>query len=379
MIPEGIELFNLKPMRYFSFPVSYSSVQKQERIKFLLDTNQYIYSLKTDGNWSRMIWDDGEMILQSRTISKKTGTYGEFQDKVFFSDALREAFTDTTLLIGEIYMDDGRDKDVGTILRCLPDKAISRQQKDNSKMLKYRIFDCWYYNGKNLLSAPITERIKYLAPAVKAINNPLVTYVKYYEAKSDTFFDKLNTIFDNGGEGVVLYHRDMVPCQDKTPAWQTLKVKQEIEMDVDCFIYGTEIATKEYTGKDLEHWDYWMYDKTGEKIRGQMYYSQTYGDGTLIPITKSFYYDWPGAIKCAVYDKNHEPVILCKCSGLTDEFRTQLRDNYDEWHMCPVKITGMQVSQNKDGEWSIRHPKLVTVRDTDMNVNDCTLEKIIGG
>lgn len=370
------ELFDLTPMKYFSFPSSYSAQQKQERIEFLLNSQDYIYSLKTDGNWSRMIWQDGEIVLQSRAISKKTGTYGEFQDKVLFSDALREAFHDTTLLIGEIYLDDGRDKDVGTILRCLPDKALSRQKGD--KILKYRIFDCWYYNGKNLLDAPILERIKYLPLAAKAINNELVSYVKYYEAKSDSFFDKLNTIFNNGGEGVVLYHKNMRPCEGATPSWQTLKVKQEMSIDADCFIYGVEPPEKNYTGKEIETWQYWMNDKTGEKFCGN-HYLDFYDGGALIPITKSYYHNWPGAIKCAVYDENHTPITLCRCSGLTEEFREQLRDNYDEWHMCPVKITGMMLSQDKDGNYSIRHPKLVTIRDVDMNVEDCTLSKLLGG
>ena len=375
MIPENKDLFELKPMKYYSFSSAYSPQKRQERLNFLLNTNQYIYSLKTDGNWSRMIWQDGEMILQSRTISKKTGTYGEFQDKVLFADALREAFHDTTMLIGEIYLDDGRDKDVGTILRCLPDKALSRQKGD--KILKYRIFDCWYYNGVSLLDAPIMERIKYLPIAAKAINNPLIDYVKYYEAKPESFFDKLANIFNMGGEGVVLYHKDMRPCEDATPAWQTLKVKQEMSIDADCFIVGTEPAEKNYTGKEIESWQYWMNDKTGEKVLGSYYTSYVNGS-MLIPITKSYYHDWPGAIKCAVYNEKHEPIVLCRCSGLTEEFKAQLRDNYDNWHMCPVKITGMMLSQNKDGEWSIRHPKLVTIRDTDMDVEDCTLKKILG-
>lgn len=380
MIPENKDLFELKPMKYYSFSSTYTPQKKQERLKFLLDTNQYIYSLKTDGNWSRMIWMDGEMILQSRTVSKKTGTYGEFQDKVLFSDSLREAFHDTTMLIGEIYLDDGRDKDVGTILRCLPDKAMSRQKGD--KILKYRIFDCWYYNGVSLLNAPILERIKYLPMAAKAINSPLVDYVKYYEAKPETFFDKIDTIFNAGGEGVVLYHKDMRPCEGDTPAWQTLKVKQEIEIDVDCFIYGTEPATQEYTGKEIETWSYWMDHRSGEKMLGN-YYPDYVNGATIIPITKSCYHDWPGAIKCAVYDENHNPIVLCKCSGLTEEFREQLKNDYDNWHMCPVKITGMMLSEtlNKDGkkEYSIRHPKLLTIRDTDLNSEDCTLSKIING
>ena len=375
MISPNKDLFELKPMKYYSFSSTFNSQKKQEKIDLLLNTNQYIYSLKTDGNWSRMIWQDGEMILQSRTVSKKTGTYGEFQDKVLFADALREAFHDTTMLIGEIYLEDGRDKDVGTILRCLPDKALSRQKGD--KILKYRIFDCWYYNGVSLLEAPITERIKYLPLAVKAINNELVNYVKYYEAKPDNFYDKLNAIFDRGGEGVVLYHKDMRPCEDATPAWQTLKVKQEIEIDVDCFIYGTEPATQEYTGKEIETWSYWMDHRSGEKMLGNYYLDYVNG-ATIVPITKNCYHDWPGAIKCAVYDENHNPIVLCKCSGLTEEFREQLKNDYDNWHMCPVKITGMMLSQDKDGNYSIRHPKLVTIRDTDMDIEDCTLKKIIG-
>ena len=86
MISPNKDLFELKPMKYYSFSSTFNAQKKQEKIDLLLNTNQYIYSLKTDGNWSRMIWQDGEMILQSRTISKKTGTYGEFQDKVLFAE-----------------------------------------------------------------------------------------------------------------------------------------------------------------------------------------------------------------------------------------------------------------------------------------------------
>ena len=231
MIPENVNLFEMEPMKYFSFPSLYDSKKKQERIRFLLDSGNYIYSLKTDGNLGRMVFQGKRLALQSRTISKKTGTYSEFQDKVLFSAAMRQAFTDTTVLLGEIYMEGGRDKDVGTILRCLSDKALARQKEDPTKVLHYRIFDCLYYNGTSLLNAPISERIKYLKPAVEAINSPLVDYVQYYEAKSESFFGKLAKIFDDGGEGVVLYDKHMTPCQGRTPSWQTLKVKQEMAVD----------------------------------------------------------------------------------------------------------------------------------------------------
>ena len=92
-----------------------------------------------------------------------------------------------------------------------------------------------------IYSTPLSLRELSIFPRqLKAIGSPLVDYVKYYEAKSETFFDKLNNIFNAGGEGVVLYHKDMVPCEGATPSWQTLKVKQEMALDADCFIYGTE-------------------------------------------------------------------------------------------------------------------------------------------
>jgi hypothetical protein len=97
----------------------------------------------------------------------------------------------------------------------------------------------------------------------------------------------------------------------------------------------------------------------------------------IIPISKGYYHNWPGAIKCAVYDENHEPVILCKCSGLTEEMKASLRDNYDEWHMCPVKIDGMMVSRDRNGEISVRHPKLISIRDSDISIEDCLLSKVV--
>ena len=160
---------------------------------------------------------------------------------------------------------------------CQHYKRSLYRGENNKKSRKYRIFDCWYYNGVSLLNAPILERIKYLPMAAKAINSPLVDYVKYYEAKPETFFDKIDTIFNAGGEGVVLYHKDMRPCEGDTPAWQTLKVKQEIEIDVDCFIYGTEPATQEYTGKEIETWSYWMDHRSGEKMLGNYYLDCSFG------------------------------------------------------------------------------------------------------
>jgi hypothetical protein len=111
-----------------------------------------------------------------------------------------------------------------------------------------------------------------------------------------------------------------------------------------------------------------------EKLFGEYYSDYRLGNMTLEPISKGHYYGWPGAIYCAVWDENNAPLILCKCAGLTDEFKEELKNNYDSYHMMPITITGMMLSEDN----SIRHPKLISIRDNDIDVKDCTLAKIKG-
>ena len=95
----------------------------------------------------------------------------------------------------------------------------------------------------------------------------------------------------------------------------------------------------------------------------------------------NYWYGWPGAIQVSVYDGNHNEVPLCKVSGLTEEFKTSLRDEPERWIGCPVSISGMMVSSAKaDAEGngiSIRHPLLKRIRENDISKEDCTLSKIL--
>lgn len=367
------DYLNREPTKYWAMGSSLGAAARRQKIDGLLATHDYIFSEKVDGNLIRAVCGPEACVLQTRGISKKTGTYGEVQDKVFFSKAMANAFSDVTVLLGELYMDGGVDKDVGAIARCDAAKAIKRQQNDESKVLHYYIFDVLCYEGKDLTSTPIEERIQYLPLAAKKIDSDLVTYAKYYAANPDTFWTKVDNILSRGGEGVVMYKKSMLPCEGRTPAWTTVKVKQTIEDGIDCFVLGVEPAEERYTGKDVENWCYWMNTKTGEKMYGA-FYNDFFCGSPLMPVSKGYYFGWPGAIKCAVWDENHEPRIICKCAGLTEDMKTELRDNYDDWYMRPIKITGMMVSD----DCSVRHPKLVTVREGDISIEDCTLEKMLG-
>ena len=371
-------LFTMEPMRYWAPTSSMSPEVKRQHLEQMIAHGDYIWSRKYDGNWSRAVITPERNALQTRGISKKTGTYGEIQNKVFFWNDVVKAFSRDTVILGEVYLPGGIDKDVGSILRCLDQKAQARQK---DKKLEWRVFDVLYLDGENMMEKPAEERIKLIPEVVRRINSPLVIGIDYHYMDED-FFDDLNNIFAEGGEGAVCYRRSSIyiPGKRGPSAWETCKVKQEISADIDCFITGIEPAVRDYTGKDIQTWNFWEDERSGEKIVGQLY--GDYRTGRAIrPISKGYYYGWPGAIYTSVYDNIGNIVPLCKVAGLTEEFKTQLRDNFEEWNMCPLTIGGMMVSTaqaESDGTGiSIRHPYIKSIRKNDIDPKDCTLAKIL--
>ena len=373
-----INYFTSEPMKYFAPSSTISADARRAKLEQMIDSGNYLFGLKTDGNWSRAVITPERQALQTRGISTVTKTYGEIQDKVLFWEDVVNAFTNgTTVILGEVYLPGGIDKDTGAILRCLTPKAIARQ-KDNP--LKWRIFDVLALDGKDYMDTGFEERIKLIPIVVERINSSLVEGVTYYEM-DDTFFDRMGEIFASGGEGAVCYKKNSVymPGKRGPHAWDTVKVKQEISSEIDAFISDIVPGEKLYTGKDLGTWQLWENQRTGEKLVGS-YFGEYRTGGSYLPVTKNYFNNWPGAIQVSVYDKNGNEVPLCKVSGLTEEFKTDLRDNPDRWIGCPVTIGGMMVSSAKaDSEGngiSVRHPLLKRIREGDLLKEDCTLAKI---
>ena len=373
-----INYFTSEPMKYFAPSSTMSADARRAKLEQMIDSGNYLFGLKTDGNWSRAVITSERQALQTRGISTVTKTYGEIQDKVLFWEDVINAFTNgTTVILGEVYLPGGIDKDTGAILRCLTPKAIARQ-KDNP--LKWRIFDVLALDGKDYMDTGFEERIKLIPIVVERINSSLVEGVTYYEM-DDTFFDRMGEIFASGGEGAVCYKKNSVymPGKRGPHAWDTVKVKQEISSEIDAFISDIVPGEKLYTGKDLGTWQLWENQRTGEKLVGS-YFGEYRTGGSYLPVTKNYFNNWPGAIQVSVYDKNGNEVPLCKVSGLTEEFKTDLRDNPSRWIGCPVTIGGMMVSSAKaDSEGngiSVRHPLLKRIREGDLLKEDCTLAKI---
>ena len=372
-----IDYFESEPMKYWSMPATTSKDARQMKLEHMASSGEYMFGLKTDGNWTRAVITKERNALQTRGISKTTGTYGEVQDKVLFWNDVCNAFNDTTVILGEVYLPGGIDKDCGAILRCLAPKALARQKETP---LRWRIFDILALDGNDYMNQPFEYRISHIQEVVKRINSPLVEGVTYYEM-DETFFDKMAEIFAAGGEGCVCYRKNSIyiPGKRGPHSWDTVKVKQEISSEIDCIITGVVPGEKVYTGKDLGNWELWENQRSGELVFGN-YFGEYQNGGAFIPVTRNYWNHWPGAIQTGVYNSKGELIPLCKVAGLTDDFKNELRDNPKRWIGCPVTIGGMMVSSAKaDSEGngiSIRHPLLKRIRENDLNPEDCILAKI---
>lgn len=369
--------FELGVQKYWAPTSATSSEVRRMKLEQAIESGEYIWSEKFDGNFLRAVITPNRNALQTRGISTVTKTYGEVQDKVLFWDSITSAFNNgITVLLGEGYVPGGIDATVGSILRSLPPKALARQK--DIKM-EYRIFDVLALDGISFLDKPIEERIQYIPIVVNRINNPLVKEVTFHDMDKN-FFDDIGEIFARGGEGAVCYKKGVLYTPGKrSSAWTTIKVKQEISSEIDCVIMGTVAGEKIYTGKDMGSWTLWENQRTGELLEGE-YFGEYQNGGAYIPVTKNYFHGWPAAIQVGVYNKEGQLIPLCKVSGLTDTFREDLKLNLKDWIGVPVSISGMMVSEakaNSDGEGiSIRHPLLKRIRNEDIDPKDCTLAKI---
>ena len=353
----------LIPQRYWTFGAS-AKVDPKVEAKNMIFSGEYIGSRKMDGAFYKF-WKDenGNMEL----LGRSKGVGGDYLNKYDWVPQLHpffESLPNGTCLIGEIYFPNNEGShNVTTIMGCLKDKAIARQNA--GEKLHYYIFDVLAFNGISLLEKTIEFRIETLKTAQKVHTSEYVEWAKYFEGKE--LWDELQKILASGGEGVVITKKGTCYQPGKRPARQTLKIKRELQETIDCFFTGRIAApTRLYSGTTLPSWPYWENVKTGEKIEGNFYRNYLEGE-PIEPVTKPYFMNMAGSLEIGVL-RDGKVYPLGWLSGLTDEMKT----NYKNYKGKCLEVAAMQFT---DGNAALRHAKMKCLRP-DLNVQDCTWEKL---
>ena len=360
----------IPPMKINKFPGT-----RGKTMKDIYESGEYFSQIKKDGAFYMYNKTAaGNSYLFGRTKSRQTGLLTEKSANVpHIIKALDKIFKNQScLVIGEIYYPNKTSKDVTTIMGCLPKKAIERQ-KDN--LIHFYIYDIIMYNDNDLTKWGALRRWDMLRGIIsdcKRNDIDIPNYIELAKAYTENLEQVTYDALNSGEEGVVLKKIDGEYYPDLRPAWETIKVKQYMTIDVICT--GFCEPTVMYDGKEIENWEYWMNPDLQELYPIGKYYDKYIQEEDcmfFVPVTKPYYYGWKTAIKIGAYNKNGEIVDLgTVSSGLTDFLREDFSKNPNKYLNKVVEIGGMNLEDD-----AIRHGRLLRFRD-DKNIDECLYEEI---
>ena len=378
---DGYDFGEMEAQKYYCPPSSWSDEKKRDNARMKIFSGDWLGAAKYDGYFAKLIKDeDGNIILYSRS----RGVNGKFADKHEWVPHLNpffEALPNGTCLLGELYLpSQPGSRNITTIMGCLKDKAIARQEK--GEKIHFYVFDCLAWDDKSHMGTKAIGRFETVDKmgSIPTFDSEYVSFAHYVTgAELNTL---LQEILARGDEGVVITHKDGLYEPGKRPSKTTLKIKKELKQTIDCFFTGVGSApTHLYTGKEIETWQFWESQINGVKILGDHY--KVYKTGaSIVPVTKGWFHGWCGSMEIAVL--RHKVGSHCKINGVTYDdtevypigwlsgLPDEMKADPEKYAFKPIEVTAM--------EWdainhTLRHGKMVGWRE-DLNISDCTLEKI---
>lgn len=339
---------------------------KEDKLSEVCENGEYFLEEKVDGAFYQFVKTQNYSYLFGRTVSRKTGLLTEKGANVPHIMGALSSIPADTAIVGEIYVPGGASKDVTSIMGCLAEKAIARQ-KDNP--IHFYLHDITFYNGEDVTALGAEDRYDLLHKLWDECGLAQYSFLRLAEKVTENLEQTISDILARGGEGAVLKKKDAPYTPDKRPAWSTIKIKQMDSIDLICT--GFCSPTKEYTGKEIETWPYWV--KTTGEVVEEFSMSCKYGEEGWQPVTKYYAFNQYSAIKIGAYDNNGTLVELgTVSSGLTDEMKQSMSEN-------PLFYLGMVVSLDcmsiDKGSKTLRHPVFKAWRD-DKNPEDCKISEV---
>lgn len=322
-------------------------------LKNACESNNYFGQLKKDGYWYQFEKHLAGTYLFSRSASRTTGLQSEKSANVPHIINALSCFPDDTIIIGEIYYPGGSSKNVTTIMGCLPEKAIERQNGQYGK-IHYYIHDILMYNGINFVDAHTGAWDRYciLKKLYEQYELSKYDFIELAEVWEDNLYSRVGDALAAGEEGMVIKSKNGIYEPGKRPM-TNLKAKKVDFADV--IIIGFEEPTKEYYGKELDSWQY-------------------YKDG--VAVTKAYYMGWMNSrIKLGLYDNNGNiKEIGTIHSGISDEMKKDMSENPEKYLN---KVCAIQCMELDPIEKTIRHGFFKFMRD-DKDALSCHIEDVFG-
>ena len=353
---------------------------KENMMSEVCENGQYFAEEKLDGAWYQFTKGvNGEKYLFGRTISKVTGLMTEKGGNVPHILSAFDCLPNGTALIGEIYFPGGTAKDTVTIMGCLSAEAIKRQESGRGK-IHYYVHDIIFYDGVNLMGTGAWDRYRILKAIWEKHDLRKFDYLRLAEVVERDIEDEVSRILKSGGEGMVLKKRDAIYYPGKRPAWTAIKFKQMDDIDLVCT--RTIPATRNYTGKDIDTWQYWEHEGLDgnnepfvETVIGNYYsyYLQNESYGRYTPITKPYALGWHTAVGIGLYNDAGELIeIGTVSSGLTDEIKEDMGKTPENYI---GKVLSVHCMSKDKKSYTLRHPVFTAWRE-DKNKKECTFKDV---
>ena len=326
-----------------------------ELLKKVCESGTAFGQIKKDGYWYQFEKHEHYSYLFSRSASTVTKLQSEKSANVPHIMKALSVLPKDTILIGEIYYPGGSSKTVTTIMGCLPKKAIERQN-GKSGLIHYYIHDIIMFNGLDFVKNKVSNYDRYrILKKIFEKYNLANDYIELAEAWTDDLYSRVGTALAAGEEGMVIKVKDGIYEPDKRPL--TMLKAKKVDF-IDAIIIGFEEPTKEYYGKEIQNWNYWIQNENGQPLA----------------VTKPYYMGWHNSrIKIGAYDNKGTLVEIGTIhSGISDEMKEDMTNNPNKYLN---KVCSIQCMELDKKEHTIRHGFFKYMRD-DKDIIDCQIEDI---
>lgn len=325
---------------------------------------------KLDGHRAIMVSKDNENRFYSRRNSVVTGEKEDNTSKLPYLKMLK--FNDIIgvndcIFDGELTIlgENTDSSKVQHILGSTPERAA--ELWDEGYQLCYNIFDVLKWNGMWQVNLPLVDRLRFLEVVKQKLNDfPVYVnirvvdsyahkdFIKWYNStciECEDFEQLLNSVYEKGGEGIVL--KDGLSKYEfkRSKNWQKFKKINT----ADLVVMGFVKPKKEYTGK---------FSKEELKILGWKYWENDE------PVSKTYYNKWVAGIKLGAY-KEGKLVYVTTVKGFSDEVQKEILNT--DLYNVPVEIEYQDIINPE--KKTLRHPRFKAFR-FDKEPESCLWENI---